>query len=81
MDDFERKIAQLAEEVKRVEQEMRRAGLAVTPELARVRRWELSRGLASLYQRWHDFLWLHRTPPAPAYRHLGRPQAHAPRPD
>lgn len=81
MDDLEHRIAQLSTELKRLEEEMRRAGVAVTPELARARRWELGRCLASFYQRWHDFLQLHLAHPAPAYRHLGRPQTHAPRPD
>ncbi len=81
MEQLQQRIAQVSEELRRLEEEMRRAGLAVTPDLARVRRWELSRCVASLYQRWHDFLFLHLAQPAPAYRHLGRPLRHAPRPD
>ena len=81
MKDLDQRIAQLQDELKRLEAEMLRAGLAVTPELARARRWELGRCVASLYQRWHDFLLLHHAPPSTAYRHLGRHWAHAPRPD
>lgn len=81
MENLEQRIAQVAQELKRLEEEMRRAGLAVSPELARVRHWELGRCVTSLYQRWHDFLLLRYVPPAPAYRHLGRSLAHAPRPD
>ncbi len=81
MDRLEQRIAQVSEELSKLETEMRSAGLAVTPELARVRRWELGRCVASLYQRWHDFLFLHLAQPAPAYRHLERPLRHAPRPD
>ncbi len=81
MERLEQRIAQVSEELSRLEREMRRAGLAVTPELARVRRWELGRCVASLYQRWQDFLLLHLAQPAPVYRHLGRPLRHAPRPD
>ena len=81
MKDLDQRIAQLQDELKRLEAEMQRAGLAVTPELARVRRWELGRCVASLYQRWHDFLLLHHAPSSTAYRNLGRHWAHAPRPD
>ncbi len=81
MNDLEQRIAQVSQELKKLEEEMRRAGLAVTPELARVRHWELSRCVASLYQRWHDFLFIHLAQPAPAYRHPGRPLTHPPRPD
>ena len=80
MNELDQRIAQVTEELKRLEEEMRRAGLAVTPELARVRHWELGRRVASLYQRWHDFLFLHHAP-ALAYRHHGRHLAQAPRPD
>jgi hypothetical protein len=80
MNDLDQRIAQVSEELKRLEEEMRRAGLALTPELARVRRWELGRCVASLYQRWHDFMFLHLSHPA-ANRHMGRTLAHAPRPD
>ncbi len=81
MQDLELRIARVTEELGRLEEEMRRAGLAVTPELARVRHWELGRCVASLYQRWHDFLFLRLAQPAPAYRHPGRGLTHAPRPD
>jgi hypothetical protein len=81
MQSLEQRIAQVADELKRLEQEMRRAGLAVTPELARVRHWELSRTVASFYQRWHDFMFLRFAQPAPAYRHAARAVRHAPRPD
>ncbi len=81
MEGLEQRIAQVSEELKKLEAEMRRAGLAVTPELAQVRRWELGRCVGWLYQRWQDFLLLHLAQPAPAYRPVDRPLRHAPRPD
>ncbi len=81
MENLEQRIAQVAQELKRLEEEMRREGLAASPELARARHWELSRSVASLYQRWHDFMFLRFAQPAPAYRHAGRPVTQAPRPD
>ncbi len=81
MTDLDLRIARVADELRKLEEEMRLSGIAVTPELARVRRWELGRCVASLYQRWHEFVFLHVASSAPGYRHLGRPLAHAPRPD
>lgn len=81
MENLEQRIAEIGQELKRLEEEMRRAGPAMTPELAQARRWELGRCVATLYQRWHEFLLLQQAQPAPAYRRLQRPLPHAPRPD
>ena len=81
MTDLEQRIAQVAEDLRRLEEEMRRRGLAVTPEMAQVRRWEVGRAIAALYRRWYDFLLARTVPSAAGYRHLRRPLAHAPRPD
>ncbi len=81
MEPLEQRIAQVSEELRKLEKQMRRAGLVVSPDLARARRWELGRCVAWLYQRWQEFLFLHLAQPAPAYRQQGRPLRHAPRPD
>lgn len=81
MTELEQRIARIEEELRTLEADMRRSGLAMTPELARARRWELGRCMASLYQRWRDLLLVHHSPAAPAHRHLGRSLVHAPRPD
>ncbi|MBZ5645748.1 MAG: hypothetical protein LAN37_00830 [Acidobacteriia bacterium] len=83
MDELNRKIARVAEELRSVQEELERAGLVVTPEMARVRRWELARHLGSLYQHLQEFIFLHHGTPsmAPDRREPRRAVAQAPHPD
>lgn len=83
MDELNRSIQGISEQLRCLQEELQRAGLIVTPEMTRARRRELTRYLGSLYQRLQDFLaWHHATPAlAPYRREHRRTVSEAPRPD
>lgn len=83
MDELNRSIRRISEELRSLQEELQRAGLVVTPEMARVRPWELARQMSALYHRLQALIALHRGTPAlaPYRREPQRARTESPRPD
>lgn len=60
MDDLDRSIARIAEELRGLQDELKRAGLLAGGDAVRVRRWELARPFGSFLGRLHALFHVHQ---------------------
>ncbi len=71
MDDLNRSIRQIAEEVRALQEQLVAAGLLREADRRRAWRWELARRMAALFERLQRFFVVHHH--APACRAAMRP--------